>query len=321
MLDFGTASAEPGGIDTGCLEAGELRDGSSFSLPVAAVNGAGTGKTLYIQAGSDGDEYNGVGVVRNFVEQLDPRKIKGQILVVGILNFHGFQVAEHRNPIDNKKINRVFPGNPDGSSSDRLASLVYDEGVERADLAIDLHQGSTSRMIDEVRVRCGGSHRMHGRCLGLAKSFGTRYILDKKGPDGQLARVAPDDGIPTIDPELGGSVGWDPDSIERGVTGLFNVLKGYGFLDTDADVPEEQYVADRFDTYHSGRGGLLRFRVDLYDEVEENDLLFEITDVFGNVREKRKAENPGLVWRKRRLPNVATGEYVVSVATGLEEMR
>ncbi len=36
MVTFGTATAAPGEKDTGRLEVGETRDGSTFGLPVAS---------------------------------------------------------------------------------------------------------------------------------------------------------------------------------------------------------------------------------------------------------------------------------------------
>lgn len=320
MLEFGTARAAPGEKDTGSLEAGERRDGSEFSLPVAVINGAEGGDTLYVQAASDGDELNGVGVIREVYRRLSPDELSGQVLLVGLLNFHGFQVAEHRNPIDNNKLNRTFPGNPSGSSSERLAALVYERGVERADIGLDLHQGSTSRMIDEVRIRCGRGHRLHDECLELARAFGTEYVLDKKGPSGQLARAAPDDGVPLVDPELGGAVGWDSSSIEKGVRGVTNVLAHYGFIDGDPSLPEEQFRASDFEVIHSDRGGLVDLETGLYERVENGDVLFDVTDIFGETKTKAKSPADGVVWRRRRLPMVATGEYVMSVATGLEQL-
>ncbi|XGI84549.1 succinylglutamate desuccinylase/aspartoacylase family protein [Halorutilales archaeon Cl-col2-1] len=319
MLEFGTAEARSGEKDTGRLRAGELRDGSDFGIPVAVVNGSGRGKTLYIQAGSDGDELNGVSVVREIYRRIDPEEVSGNLLIVGVLNFHGFQRAVHRNPLDDIKLNRAFPGSRD-SSSQRLVNLVYEEGVKRSDLALDLHQGSTSRMIDEVRVRCGEDHYLHSDCMDLAQTFGTEYILDEKGAEGQLARVAPDEGIPTVDPELGGSVGVDGASVEKGVRGIFNVLKGYGFISGEPALPRKQTRATGFDTFYTRRGGMVDLEVDLYDEVERGQTLFQVTDVFGDVKQTVTADNRGVVWRMRRLPMVATGEYVMSVATGIDEI-
>ncbi|MDS0282441.1 succinylglutamate desuccinylase/aspartoacylase family protein [Haloarcula onubensis] len=316
MVTLGTASAAPGEIDTGRLAVGETRDGSPVGLPVAVINGSRSGKTLYMQAASDGDELNGVGVVQRVVPQLDPSELSGTILVCGIVNYHAFQVAEHRNPIDDTKMNRAYPGDASGTSSERIAAATYDAAVS-ADLVVDLHQGSTSKMIEEVRVRCGSRHRLHEECLELAKVFDCGYILDQKGPDGQLARAAPDEGVPTIDPELGGCVGWDEGSIRAGVDGVFNVLRYYDFLEGQA-APAPQARATGFEQYGSPVGGLVDFHPDLGDRVSRGETLFEVTDVFGETKREITADSSGVFWRSRRLPQVATGEYVCSVGTNID---
>ncbi|WP_299266700.1 succinylglutamate desuccinylase/aspartoacylase family protein [Halorientalis sp.] len=316
MTSLGTANATPGEIDSGRLFVGDTRDGTEVGLPVAVVNGADNGKTLYVQAASDGDELNGVGVIQRLVPRLDPDEIAGTILIVGIVNYHAFQVAEHRNPVDDTKMNRTYPGDERGTSSERIAAATF-EAATRADLALDLHQGSTSRMIEECRVRCGPRHRLHEECLELAKVFGCGYILDQKGPDGQLARAGPDDGVPTIDPELGGCVGWDDHSIEVGVEGVENVLDYYGFTD-GTHVPEPQTRASGFEQYGAPAGGLITLHKELGDRVARNDLLFEITDAFGQSKAEVTADSQGVFWRTRRLPQVATGEYVCSVGTDVD---
>ena len=317
MATLGTASAEPGEKATGRLQVGESRDGSTIGLPVCVIEGAEPGKTLYVQAASDGDELNGVGVLQRAIPRLDPAELAGTVLVVGVVNYQGFQQAVHRNPVDDTKLNRVYPGDPEGTTSERLAHATF-EVATRADLALDLHQGSTSRMIDEVRIRVGRRHRLHDECLELAKAFGCGYVLDQKGPEGQLARAAPDEGIPTIDPELGGSVGFDEGSIQAGVRGLTNVLGHYGFLDRDVTL-DPQVRARGFDRYNAPNGGLVSFRVDLGDRVTRGDALFDVTDVFGTVRETVTADAGGVFWRTRRLPQVASGEYVCSVGTDVDE--
>lgn len=317
MITVGSASAGAGEMDTGRLEVGEARDGSPVGLPVCVINGASDGRTLYVQAANDGDELNGIGVIQRVVPTIDPGELTGAIIMIGLVNYYGFHVAEHRNPIDDTKINRVYPGDENGTSSERIAHRVF-EVAKRADLALDLHQGSTSRMLNEARIRCGRQHRLHDDCLDLAKVFNCGYVLDQKGPDGQLARAAADDGIPTIDPELGGAVGWDDESIEIGVRGVMNVLKYYGFLDgTIETVPQTR--ASGFDRYNSPVGGLVQYHVDLGDRVRRGDELFEVTGMFGRVKDSVTADRGGIFWRSRRLPQVATGEYVCSIGTDIDE--
>ena len=315
-VTLGSAAADPGEIDVGRLAVGAHRDGSSAGLPVAVINGASDGKRLYLQAVSDGNELNGLGVIRRVVPQLDPDELAGEILIVGIVNYYGFQVAEHRNPVDDRKLNRTFPGDDEGTTSERIAAAVFD-AAKTADFILDLHQGSTSRMIEEVRVRCGRRHSMHSECLRLAKVFGCGYVLDQKGPEGQLARVAPDDGIPTIDPELGGSVGFDEQSVQTGVDGVFNVLRYYDFLDGETPT-ERQTRAKRFDQYGAPAGGLVDYIAELGDRVDSGDTLFEVTTPFGEITGEVTADNSGVFWRSRRLPQVAVGEYVCSVGTNVD---
>lgn len=240
----------------------------------------------------------------------------GSIFVVSPLNFHGLQQAKGHNPLDNKKTNRTFPGKQEGSITERLAYAVF-RYVKKCDLVLDLHQGGTSRMIDEVRVRVSHDHERYSECLELAKVFGISHIFDKEGPKGQLARVAPDNGISTIDPELGGCVGWDENSIRKGVQGVFNVLFYYHFLSGKPQLPEEYIIASDFKEIHADKGGLIEFVAHLYDKVTTGDTIFAITDMFGNVKQTVESPVDGILWRKRRLPMVATGERVCNLGIGI----
>jgi predicted deacylase len=142
-------------------------------------------------------------------------------------------------------------------------------------------------------------------------------VLDQKGPEGQLARVGPDEGIPTVDPELGGAVGWDEHSIEVGVEGVFNVLNYYDFLSETVET-QSQTRAQGFDQYGAPAGGLVDLQVELGERVSRNTTLFTITDVFGQTKATVTADSEGIFWRTRRLPQVATGEYVCSVGTDID---
>ena len=316
MRSLGTASAGPGQRDTGRIEVGRGRDGRPVTLPVAVINGHQAGKTLYVQAVSDGDELNGLGVVRRAVPRIDPSELSGTVLVVAIANYFAFHVNEHRSPVDNTKLNRTYPGEPEGTSTERIADATFEMASE-ADLVLDLHQGSTSRMIEEVRVRCGRHHSLHEECLELAKVFGCGHVFDQKGPDGQLARAAPDEGIPTVDPELGGSVGLDPASVEAGVEGVFNVLRYYGFLPGRVRT-QKQTRSTGFEQYGAPTGGLVAFEADLGQRVSPGTTLYTVTDPFGETQATVTADSSGILWRTRRLPQVASGEYVCSVGVDVD---
>ncbi|MDP6041599.1 MAG: succinylglutamate desuccinylase/aspartoacylase family protein [Candidatus Latescibacteria bacterium] len=317
LLQVEHLQAETGQRTDGYLSMAEMQDGSPVRVPVSLVNGADDGPTLYLQAISDGDELNGVGVIRQVLKRLDPALLHGQIIAVLIVNFHAFHAHQAFSPVDGKKMNRCFPGRKDGTSSERIAYRLFHNAIKQADYCIDLHQGGVRPMIDEVRVRVDRRKRIHRVCMELARVFGIGYILDQRGPEGQLARSAPDEGIPTIDPELGGCPGWDMESIQKGITGVENVLKHYGLVPGEPHIPEKQVVVDGFFTVLSNRGGFIEFHAQRYDHLQKGDPIADVTDPFGNVLETLRAPEESIFWSENLRPMVASGEMVATLGKNI----
>jgi predicted deacylase len=99
---------------------------------------------------------------------------------------------------------------------------------------------------------------------------------------------------------------------------VFNVLQYYDFLEGSPDL-ESQTRAKRFDQYGSPVGGLVRFQTELGESVTEGQTLFAVTTPFGEQKATVAADTDGILWRARRLPQVATGEYVCSVGTHVDD--
>jgi uncharacterized protein len=312
-LEVGPLRARPGTSVRGWLPATELADGTLVRVPLALVHGARPGKILYLQAVSDGDELNGLAVVREILRRVKLEELTGAIIAVPVLNLPAFYARSAHSPVDSQKMNRCFPGNAAGTGSERIAAAIFEAAVVKADLCLDLHQGGVKPMIDEVRVRVAKEHSAHAACLELARVFGMGYILDQEGPAGQLARAAPDRGIPTVDPELGGCHGWQSASIAKGVRGVMNVLQQYGFLPGRPQIPERQWVVTGFESIRAGVGGVVEFAVDLYEQVTRDQPAATITDLFGEAREVLRAPKPGIVWARSLYPAVSTGEAVLTL--------
>ena len=314
-LVIGDLIAEPDTRIEGHLAMGTLPDGTAIRVPVVLINGKHPGKTLYIQAISDGNELNGIAVIHQILRQIVPSQLRGRLILVPIVNFHAFHAKQAFSPVDNVKMNRCFPGRSDGTSSERIAYQLFQKVILNADYCIDLHQGGVHPMIDEVRVRVSEKHQCHKACLALARTFGIGYILNQKGPKGQLAQVAPDIGIPTIDPELGGTHGWDTTSINKGVQGVLNVLKQYQFIEGTPEIPDKQIVVNRFVPLISNNGGFVYYKAGLYDLLEPHQPIAEICDVFGNVAEVIRAPVEGIFWARSVYPMVASGGVIGKIGT------
>ena len=314
-LVIGDLIAEPDTRIDGHLAMGTLPDGTAIRVPVVLINGKHPGKTLYIQAISDGNELNGIAVIHQILRQIVPSQLRGRLILVPIVNFHAFHAKQAFSPVDNVKMNRCFPGRSDGTSSERIAYQLFQKVISNADYCIDLHQGGVHPMIDEVRVRVSEKHQCHNACLTLARTFGIGYILNQKGPKGQLAQAAPDIGIPTIDPELGGTHGWDTTSINKGVQGVLNVLKQYQFIEGTPEIPDKQIVVNRFVPLISNKGGFVYYKAGLYDLLEPRQAIAEICDVFGNVAEVIRAPAEGIFWAHSIYPMVASGGVIGKIGT------
>lgn len=314
-LVVGSLVADPGTRVEGHLSVGNMPDGTRIRMPVVLINGKKQGKTLYLQAISDGNELNGIAVIHEILGLIDPVELNGSIIAVPVVNVHAFHAKQAYSPVDNVKMNRCFPGRSDGTSSERIAFQLFEKAIRNADYCIDLHQGGVQPMIDEVRVRVGKKHDCHNSCMTLARVFGIGYILDQKGPKGQLAQAAPDLGIPTIDPELGGTHGWDEESIKKGVQGVLNVLRHYQFIEGTSEIPERQVVVNRFVSIVCNKGGFVYYKANLYDELEARQPIAEIRDVFGHVIEVVRSPDEGIFWSHPVYPMVASGGIIGKIGT------
>ena len=313
-------SAAPGERDEGYVELGERQDHQAFSVPISVVNGERDGRVAYLQSISDGDELNGAAVLQRVLRALDPKTLRGAVIAAPMVNVHAFNAGRSASPVDGKKMNRCFPGNKNGTSSERIAHFLFHEAVLQCDFCIDLHQGGVSPMVDECRVRVNKSDRAGRESFEMGRVFGIGFIFHKKGPDGQLARAAPAEGIPTIDPELGGTRGWAESSIRKGVQGVWNVLRHYGLVEGKPDIPKNQVVSRKHQTVLCNRGGFLAFLKPLGAMMKKGEAFAEVRDPFGNVVEEVTAPADCVLWSHSPYPMVSTGQRVATIGTRISHV-
>jgi len=143
----GTASAAPGQKATGYLEVPAGVDAGT-NIPVVVVNGAKPGPVLALVTGAHGTEYASIIAVERLIVDLDPAKISGTVILIPLVNIASFeQKVPHVNPVDNKSMNRFYPGKADGTQTDRASFFITKHVVDRSDYLIDDHGGD----LDESR--------------------------------------------------------------------------------------------------------------------------------------------------------------------------
>ena len=150
------------------LEAGESFSGVSVRLPVMVCRGKEDGPVVGITAAVHGDEINGTGAVRRIVQESPFELKRGSLILVPVVNIMGFERYSRYTP-DRRDLNRMFPGSSKGSVTSRLASLIFDEVVNRCDYLIDLHTAAVRRT-NFPNVRADLDNPEYER---LARAFGT----------------------------------------------------------------------------------------------------------------------------------------------------
>ena len=307
---------------------GELSDGSPVAMPVVTIGGARPGPTFYIQAGIHGDELTGIAICREALRGLDPAAISGTVVVVPVANVPSFLTRtrgflhEERWLID---INRIFPGNPHGLLTERIANILFEEFARPADVTLDLHSALAGCdiapfvYIDPADDEGGtlGAREKYGLAFGTPYAyykqrggmFGTSDLSRSFSAQAEAA------GIVTFCAEMGESrrVSWE--RVPLGVQGIRNVMISMGMLDEE---PSTGAPARRFSTItlvHATKGGGLRLGVDLGDEVTAGQEIGEIVDVFGQRSERLEASHDGFILRAMRYGSVATGAEVVWIAS------
>src|SRR6267154_3411505 len=131
----------PLGYESRMIEVPAASD-SGTQIPVTTIHGAEPGPVLALIAGNHGYEYPPILALQRLRTLIDPHKLKGSIIMVHVANMPSFLGRTvYFSPVDGKNLNRVYPGQADGTVSQRIAYAVTREVIEKADYVLDLHCG------------------------------------------------------------------------------------------------------------------------------------------------------------------------------------
>ncbi|HWG51186.1 MAG TPA: succinylglutamate desuccinylase/aspartoacylase family protein, partial [Candidatus Acidoferrales bacterium] len=137
----GTAAAAPGQKAFGTIDVPAHNDPAT-SIPVAVFHGTKPGPVLALVSGLHGTEYASIIALEKLIQSLDPAQISGTVIIVPLVNIPSFeQKVPHVNPVDGKSMNRFYPGNPNGTQTDRVSWAITKQVVKRCDYLIDYHGG------------------------------------------------------------------------------------------------------------------------------------------------------------------------------------
>lgn len=281
--------------------------GDWWQVPLMIAKGTSNGPCLGITAALHGNELNGVSTIHSLWEHLDPKKLKGTLLLVPILNTAGFLNGE-REFSDGTDLNRVMPGDPKGTPSEVYAHTIMTKIVSQVDYLIDLHTASFGR-INSLYVKADLSDPAINR---LAMQQNPQIIVDQKGPKGSLREEATARNIPSITVEIGNPYLFQKNYIQPSIDGLINTLVELEMIKEDKILPTKKAVicADS-DWMYAPTAGLLKVYPGLANRVKKGEVIAAITNIFGQEETVITAPDNAIVIGKSNYPVCDVGARVI----------
>lgn len=212
-------------------------------IPIVVVRN-GPGPTALFLSGNHGDEYEGQVAICNLARQLSPERIKGRVILLPAANFPAAMAGRRVSPVDDLNLNRVFPGDPDGTVTQQIAWYIEHELIPRADLLCDLHSGGSSLMyLPSALIGRSRDPARRERQMAALAAFGapTAYMTES-GPGGAATASGGADrhGVVAVGTELGGSGTVTPAALRIAERGLRNLLVHLDILpETERLEPEQ----------------------------------------------------------------------------------
>jgi predicted deacylase len=184
-------------------------------------------------------------------------------------------------------LNRIFPGRPDGTTTERIAYTIWEIAL-KADALIDFHGNPDPGLIVAIsRPKATTNSDTVEMSDKMLEAYGVTKIHSRDGPSPKtkLSVAATMKGIPTITVELTGSRRMLPKPVEVGTRGVLNVMKQLGMIDGEIE-PQSCFALEGW--YETGgiitanRGGLVHFEKKPGEFIPKGSVIARIVDVYGD---------------------------------------
>jgi N-alpha-acetyl-L-2,4-diaminobutyrate deacetylase len=316
-VDFAAA-----GVQHGHLKLPHSRDDSawgSIMIPITVVR-RGDGPTALLTGGNHGDEYEGPVALFDLARTLRAEEVTGRVIILPAMNYPAFRAATRTSPIDKGNMNRIFPGRPDGTATEKIADYIQRHLLPLADVVLDIHSGGkTLDFVPFAAAHLLPDKAQEARCVAAMTAFNAPYsvMLLELDAVGMYDTAAEAMGKTFVSTELGGGGTARAATIAVAKRGIRNLLIHAGILagaidrqpSTFLDMPDgDCYVA-------STRSGLIEFRCDLGAAVRRGDLIALVYDIdrTGTAPTEYRAARDGILAGRHFPGLVQTGDVIAVI--------
>src|SRR5215470_3817049 len=317
----GTATAAPGQKSTGYLQVPAGVDAAT-NIPIVVVNGAKPGKVLALVSGAHGTEYTSIIAIEKLIGALDPAQLTGTVILVPLVNIQSFeQKVPHVNPIDNKSMNRFYPGKADGTQTERASFLITKQVVDRCDYLIDYHGGDLDESLRPYAYWAPtGKETQDQISKEMVLAFGLDHIIIWRDRPTDLTATRYLDntstarGKPSIVVEAGYAGTVEPDDVALLVEGTLSTMRALKMLSGNPRRIENPVWLDKVVDVLSDGPGIWYPLVKRGTYVQEGMKIGFVTDYFGKLILEARAPVSGVILHINAVPSLKKGDNIADIA-------
>jgi predicted deacylase len=317
---IGDLKVRPGEVRSGYLTVPEKGDGETL-IPITVINGQKEGRVLALVAGVHGYEYPPILALYRLKEKIRPDSLSGTLVLVHVANLPGFQKRIiYYNPHDWKNLNRVFPGNPEGSLSERIAFALKTEVIDKCDALIDMHCGDGNEaLIPYCYWMLSGDKELDDVTRKMVLAFGIKHIIIDKSRTKKLSesRYLGNTAIllskPAITTESGYLGKTDEESVIRNIKGALSVMRLFRMIEGEPDFAADPVWIDKYEVIYSQTDGLFYPLTKMGYYVRKGEKIGYATDYFGKIVQEFLAPFSGMILYIINTPPTNKGEPVYEI--------
>jgi N-alpha-acetyl-L-2,4-diaminobutyrate deacetylase len=311
------------GVQHGFLRLPYSRDDSAWGavmIPIAVIKN-GKGPTALLTGANHGDEYEGPITLLKLANSLQPSEVNGRVIIVPAMNYPAFRAGRRTSPIDAGNLNRIFPGRPDGSVTEKIADYFQRCLLPLADVVLDYHSGG--RTLDFLPF--AAAHELpdkeqEQRCVAAMEAFNAPYGIKLLEIDavGMYDTAAEEQGKTFVTTELGGGGSASAKSVRIAERGVRNLLIHAGILEGEIALEPTVRLAMQGDDSFviSTSEGVIEMCRDLGDEVEADQPVARVypPDRTGAEPVVYRARTSGLLVGRHFPGLIKTGDCLAVIA-------
>ena len=277
-------------------------------------------KRMVIVTGTHGDELEGQFCCYEIIRRIKEHKeyLNGIVDVFPALNPLGIDTITRGIPKFDLDMNRIFPGNLDGSLAEYTAWQVI-ENIKGADVCVDIHSSNIFlREIPQIRI----NEETADRLVPLALKMNVDYIWVHSAStvlEATLAHSLNKAGVPTLVAEMGVGMRITKDYGYQLTEGIFNVMKHLGIWTGPVSAVRSPIISTdgKVSFINAEASGVFVPSVNHSNKVRKGEHIGDIiSPVTGEVIHSVNSPVDGLVFTLREYPIVYEGSLLARILGG-----